>query len=191
MKDAPAVDSLLIRATVERDGAPSLLPVYPLRGSPTLVTAPTDYAVELLDEQGNVIASHVVTLLEAEEHGAVARSIHAVVPRPAQLIAKLKVVRSGRPMAERVLNQLAPLLAAQVTVEQATNVLTLHWGTPDVPAMVRYTIDDGKSWTTVGLDVLGGELALDLKRLPGGGGRFEIILADSSTPMVLTATLQR
>jgi hypothetical protein len=191
VNDLPVTNSLLIRATVKGDGAPTLLPAYSLRGSPTLVTAPTDYAIELLDQQGNVIASDAVTLLEAEENGIVAHSIHAVVPRPAQPIAKLRVLRSGRLVAERVFNRLAPRLAAQVTVEQATHVLTLHWGEPDVPALVRYTVDDGKSWTTLGLDVLGGGLTLDPRLLPGGAGRFEITLADSDTPLVLTATLQR
>jgi hypothetical protein len=130
-------------------------------------------------------------LLEAEENGIVAHSIHAVVPRPAQPIAKLRVLRSGRLVAERTFNRLVPRLAAQVTVEQATHVLTLRWGEPDIPALVRYTVDDGKSWTTLGLDVLGGGLTLDSRTLPGGVGRFEITLADSDTPLVLTATLQR
>ncbi|MCA9947863.1 MAG: hypothetical protein KC449_30485, partial [Anaerolineales bacterium] len=41
----------------------------------------------------------------------------------------------------------------------------------------------GLSWTTVGLNVLGGSLDVDLTTLPGGGnGRFQIILADQGVP---------
>ena len=46
--------------------------------------------------------------------------------------------------------------------------------------LVRYTVDDGATWTTVGLDVSGGELTLAQDGLPKGAGRFQIILADQS-----------
>jgi len=55
---------------------------------------------------------------------------------------------------------------------------TLQWGVVDVPALVRYTADEGQSWTTFGLDVMGGQLTLARTALPAGAGRFEITLAE-------------
>ncbi len=65
----------------------------------------------------------------------------------------------------------------------------LRWGAPEVPALVRYTVDAGRTWTTVGLDVLGGALRLDPRTLPGGAGYFEITLADTVPPVVRTVVL--
>ncbi len=66
----------------------------------------------------------------------------------------------------------------------------MSWGIADVPANVRYTVDNGLTWTAVGLNVLGGSLEVDLSTLPGGGnGRFQIILADQGTPTRFEVTL--
>jgi hypothetical protein len=46
--------------------------------------------------------------------------------------------------------------------------------------VVRYTSDNGATWTTLALDYLGGELALDEQILPQGNIHFEIILADQT-----------
>ena len=52
------------------------------------------------------------------------------------------------------------------------------WSNTSVPALVRYT-HDGRRWTTLGVDLVGGRLSLDPQTLPGDGhGRFEIVLAD-------------
>jgi hypothetical protein len=74
-------------------------------------------------------------------------------------------------------------MAANATLNQRSETATVSWGIADVPANVRYTADNGQTWTTVGLNVLGGTLDVDLSNLPGGGnGRFQIILADQGTP---------
>ncbi len=79
-------------------------------------------------------------------------------------------------------------MATIPTLEQATDTLTLAWGAPESTALVRYTVDGGASWTTVGLDVLGGVLHLDSMTLPVGRGYFEIRLADTVIPVVLTVS---
>jgi hypothetical protein len=47
---------------------------------------------------------------------------------------------------------------------------------------VRYTADNSATWTTLGVDVLGGELNIDPDTLPAGAGYFEITPADSAAP---------
>jgi hypothetical protein len=52
---------------------------------------------------------------------------------------------------------------------------------------VRYTADNGTTWTTLGVDVLGGELSIDPATLPAGDGYVEITTADSATPALRIA----
>jgi hypothetical protein len=52
-----------------------------------------------------------------------------------------------------------------------------------VPALVRYASDSGAAWITLGVDVLGGALAIDRSWLPEGALRFDVIPADASTPV--------
>jgi hypothetical protein len=51
---------------------------------------------------------------------------------------------------------------------------------PQIPALVRYTTDQGESWSTLGFDILEGKLQIDPQSLPPGLLHFEIILADTA-----------
>jgi hypothetical protein len=79
----------------------------------------------------------------------------------------------------------APLPASQIS----DNAITLAWGGVEVPALVRYSPGSGEPWTTLGVDVLGGRLAIDRSWLPEGALRFEVIPADVSTPIRHTLDL--
>ncbi|MAT96497.1 MAG: hypothetical protein CL608_05080 [Anaerolineaceae bacterium] len=179
---APAEESLVVRGSVAEDGAVSLNPVYIL---PQTAVNPQNglYEVELLDTAGNIIATHSLDLLIAEEEGVSAQAIHGVVPAPEVPVAELRIVEvaSGTAVANRTLSTAS--MAANATLNQRSETATVSWGIADVPANVRYTVGNGQTWTTVGLNVLGGSLDVDLSNLPGGGnGRFQIILADQGTP---------
>ncbi len=178
----PSQESLVIRGSVAQDGVVSLNPVYIL---PQTAVSPQNglYEVELLDAAGNVITTHPVDLLVAEEEGVSARAVHGVVPAPGVPVAELRIVEvaSGTAVAHRTLSTAG--LAVNATLNQRSDAATVSWGIADVPANVRYTADNGLTWTTVGLNVLGGSLEVDLSNLPGGAnGRFQIILADQGTP---------
>ncbi len=185
---APAEESLVIHGDVADDGAVSLMPVYIL---PQTAVTPQNgfYQVELLDTAGNIIATHPVDLLLAEEEGISAQAIHGVVPAPDVPVAEVRVVEaaSGTAVAQRTLATTSvaerSALTASAAVAQADETATISWGRAEVPATVRYIANNGESWTTVGLNVLGGSLEVDLSSLPGGGnGRFQIILADQGMP---------
>jgi len=179
---APQTENLLISGSVADDGSVTLKPVYIL---PTTAVSPQNglYRVELLDASGNVIASHPVDLMVAEEEGISARAIRGAVPAPDVPVAEIRVVEAatGTAVANRILATSG--MAVNATLAQRSETATVNWGIADVPANVRYTADNGLSWTTVGLNVLGGSLDVDLTTLPGGGnGRFQIILADQGVP---------
>ncbi|MCC6606846.1 MAG: hypothetical protein IT327_26810 [Anaerolineae bacterium] len=179
---AAQAESLLISGSVAEDGRISLHPVYfvPTTAVPTQNGR---YHVELLDDAGNVIATHPVDLVVAEEPGVAVQAIRGAVPAPDVPVAELRVVEvaTGTAVASRSLSTAS--MAVNATLAQRSETATVSWGIADVPANVRYTVDNGLTWTTVGLNVLGGSLEVDLSTLPGGGnGRFQIILADQGTP---------
>ncbi|MBK8901841.1 MAG: hypothetical protein IPM53_11695 [Anaerolineaceae bacterium] len=181
---APQEESLLIGGSVADDGSVALDPVYfaPATAVPSQNAL---YQVELLDSAGNVIATHPVDLLVAEEPGVSAQAIRGVVPAPDVPVAELRVVEaaSGTAVASRTLSIANMAVNATLVQQTANETATVTWGITDVPANVRYTANNGLTWTTVGLNVLGGSLEVDLSTLPGGGsGRFQILLADQGTP---------
>jgi hypothetical protein len=190
----PTQESLLIQGSVADDGAVTLNPVYilPQTAPTSSAVSPQNnfYQVELLDSVGNIIATHPIDLLVAEEEGVSVRAVRGVVPLPNEPVAELRIVEvaSQTAVANRTLSTAS--MAVSASLAQSSSSATVSWGLTDVPANVRYTVNDGQTWTTVGLNVLGGSLEVDLSGLPGGGnGRFQIILADQATPTRLDVDL--
>ncbi|HEU5098567.1 MAG TPA: CARDB domain-containing protein [Roseiflexaceae bacterium] len=198
-------EAVLVRGGIAPDGTASLAPVYDLVGVPDSAPESSDYRVEFLDAAGSVIASQPVAVLEMEQPHVVALSGGQVVrqsdplavrgmdthaPRlainaliPARPFASLRLVRAGTVLATRVARAAGPAIAATAPSAQLANgALVLRWGSPGVPALVRYTADGGATWTTIGVDVLGGELSVGPATLPGSGGTFEIVPADGAAP---------
>ena len=172
----PVTDSLFIRVQFDDAGA-VLQPVYTFASAPTEAAADGDYVVELLDAAGQILAAHPVTVLQAEEPGVIARAIYAHVPVPQEPVAVVRLVQGGTAVLQRQLTQPPDALAQIVTVRQKAGAVTVSWGAPDTPALVRYTTDDGQTWTTLGMDVLGGQLVIEKELLPEGNGRFQVIPA--------------
>jgi hypothetical protein len=191
----------LVRAALTDDGA-TLEPVYALDGVTPDAPQRGEYTVELLDAAGALLASHTVAAVEAEgpyhygeetvehdhDHRHIYRRITAVVPAPVGPVARFRLIRDGVVIAERANDAAPPAVAASATIARNDATWTLSWSNTSVPALVRYT-HDGKRWTTLGVDLVGGRLSLDPQTLPGGGhGRFEIVLADGGGVIVVDGT---
>lgn len=173
-------ENLQIRITFDSSGIPTIQPIYTIPGTEVEKPSSSDYQVELLDAADNVITSHPVAIYKAEERDASTQAIYASIPVPKQTIAKLQLLHAGNVVAKRdLVEHRSERLAAPLELNQTDDELLLRWGTSSVPALIRYTVDEGHTWTTVGIDVLGGELQLDPSILPDGSGRFEVRLADS------------
>ena len=179
--------SFLVRATFDGQGQAALQPVYALDAPPSATPSSGDYTVDLLNASGQVVASYPVPVLQAEADSlgaaptdATSQSINAVVPRPAQGVARVRLVHAGQPVSEKSLALPTGAAAAGApTVSRAGSQLTLMWGAPNTPALVRYTVDNGQTWTTLGVDVTGGKFQVDAATLPAGAGRFDITLGDA------------
>ncbi len=191
----------LVRAVLTDDGA-TLEPVYALDGVTPDAPQRGEYTVELLDAAGALLASHTVAAVEAEglyhygeetvehdrDHGHIYRRITAVVPVPAGPVARFRLIRDGVVIAERANDAATLAVAASATIARNDATWTLSWSNASVPALVRYT-HDGKRWTSLGVDLVGGRLSLDPQTLPGDGhGRFEIVLADGGGIIIVDGT---
>jgi hypothetical protein len=217
---ADSAGGLLVRAVLGPEEA-TLLPVYAVPGAPTSPAAGGEFAVELLDESGAVLARHPVDTVAAEAPHAFdatetrvapaerepPRRIHALLPLPATPVAAVRLVRAAVTNDERrttnderrttndegavVLAQTAlpPYITAKVggaSLVVGRSSLVLQWAPADVPTLVRYSAG-GARWTTLGVDVTGGELRVDPRTLPrGGAGRFEVLPA-GGVPILLDA----
>jgi hypothetical protein len=176
---AASAPGLFIRGTFTSAGEVALKPVYALSLPPTDLPAASDYQVELLDASGQVLAAYPVPVLEASNEGGTVQAISAVVPQLAQAVARVRLVRAGQTSAEK---DLAPagvgIQSAPTVSPQPDGLITLSWNVATLPALVRYSADGGQTWTTLGVDVLGGQLTLDpATLLNGGAGQFEVTLA--------------
>lgn len=204
---APA-GGLLVRGAVAPDGTVALRPVYAVSDAAPTPAKGGAYVVELLGSDGAVLARHPVDLVQAEAPHAFDVSpesapshepdgtwhIQAVVPLPPQPVAALRVVSASgagksatAALAVASVSPAASSTAATVVSEKAAGgrpELAVRWEPADVPALVRYSAD-GRSWTTLGVDVVGGELRVDPSVLPGGGaGRFEVLPAGGAPVQV-------
>jgi hypothetical protein len=187
MQPAPT-EAILVRIAFDSQGVPTILPAYELSNTPptrvlkntryrqdTEYPQDTEYEIEFVGAAGTVIDTVPVAAFEAEERGHASRAISAVLPRPAERVVRLRLRRNGHIVAERALDPLPPAPVPYETAQREDG-LAVTWDAPSTPALVRYTTDDGSSWTTLGLDILGGELHVDRAELSGGDGTFEIAL---------------
>jgi hypothetical protein len=110
-----------------------------------------------------------------------------LLPAPSQPFTSLRLVqKDGLAQTSRAFNAApAQETASLLQISQTDSGPLLQWGSPEVPALVRVSSDGGATWETLGVDVLGGELALDPQALPTGSLHFEVALADGNTTLVL------
>ena len=92
----------------------------------------------------------------------------------------LRLVHHGVILAQRAIEpgqSLREALTPQATAHG--DGLELKWGHTGQPALVRYSADNGLTWTTIGIDITDGELKLPMSSIPRGAGeklKFEVRL---------------
>ena len=204
------VESLLIRAGIAPDGTATFAPVYGITGVPGSAPNTSDYRIEFLDAAGNAVAAQPVAVSEIEQPHVVALSqgklvpqtsalavrgmearaprlaINTIIAAPSQGFSSMRLVRASTVLATHALRSVGPVsaTAAPGIAKQADGTLVLRWNAAGAPALVRYTADNGATWTTLGVDVVGGELNIEPARLPNSAGYIEITPADSAAPPV-------
>lgn len=169
-------DAFYIRVSLD-DGNPILHPTYRMPASISTLPETSEYVLELRGERGQLIASHPLPILEAEERGVSSRAIHATIPVPEQEVASLSLLHQGSPVVSRSIATAPPGLQAAELAVVGDNAV-LHW-TEGVPVTIRFTSDEGQTWTTLAFDVTEGKFSLENVTSNLGDGQLEIRRADA------------
>jgi hypothetical protein len=199
---ATRADGLLVRVDLSPAGPPVIQPAYALSNVAIDSSQPGDHVVQVLGSDGGVLVEQSVAVLEASANDRVGRpnqnalpassaaqdadadvirSIQAILPRPPATPASIRLVRAGVVLAERPLTPASgtPSIVADAQSGAGT---VLRWHPTDRPALVRMTTDEGITWETLAIDVVGGELQIDTAAVAVAASsvRFDVILADSA-----------
>jgi hypothetical protein len=172
-------NGLLIRVSSDENGSYQLEPVYALNGSPDQAENQSDFRVEFLNETGKVIGQSPLPVLDPEYPQPAGRVITALVEKPTYPFTGLQIVKNGVRLIDRPIGQEPTNPLSNPEVIQTGSGVLLHWGSPNVAALIRYTTDQGNTWTALAIDRRGGEFYIDPADIPAGTIQFEIILADN------------
>jgi len=152
------------------DHGVELLPVYTLTGAVAELPEAGDYTVQMLGTQNEILAEIPVNAYVAgDDADTQVKSIQALLPMPGQLVSKLRLLKDGQVLAERNLLTMSASKANHgVTVERDGKSAKVRWEANQAHALVRYSTDSGKTWTTLAVDHSGGELDVDNSFIPSG-----------------------
>lgn len=177
-EEDPSRRSIMVRANIS-EGAVQLLPAYVLPGQPADAPEPGDYHIQVLGMKDEVLADVAVRALAQEVEGAELQGIHAMIPMTDVPAARLRLLQGDQVLGEQPIRVITMDLLNGVQVEQDGDGYRVRWSAVEHLALVRYTTDGGKTWTTLGVDQAGGEMQVSADMLPAPGGTFDVVLSDT------------
>ncbi len=197
----PLLRKLLFRARVAPEGV-QFFPAYTLLTTASTESSPSPYTIQLVNAQGDVLLEKPVPAYEIASEvpdQATSYDIQAMVDLPEATVQRVRLLKDGALLGEETLeaglqlnsmreslpstvspSSLQPIGIQPAVSQTEQGWLRLNWANPSAPAMVRYTPDQGNTWTLLGLDVVGGTLDVDPDKLPGRGGNFQVILSKAA-----------
>lgn len=181
----PEQESLYIRIVFNESGVPEIQPVYSFISTPGIDDKDGTYTIEFVDDLGTTIRSIPVSPSRFADTGLENQAIFAMLPKPDDSFSTIRLLHHGKLIAEKPFQVLDNPAHTQLTMQSNSDGLILSWGGVGLPAMVRYTQDNGKSWTTIAMDVTTGNVHLDPNNLPNGPILFQVSLADSNAKFEL------
>jgi hypothetical protein len=158
---------MVVRANIGADGA-TIAPIYAMQGMVDAPVLSSDYHLQMLGTNGQVLADVPVQALEVATEGAEAFEIQTNLPRPSAPVQAVRLLKAGEVLARieldgtRTLGEKVTRLAFADTFAAGT-MLDLP---PGRPALVRYSLDGGQSWMNLAMDVSTGQLDLSGAGLP-------------------------
>ena len=163
-----AVNGLLIRVDIDSGNNPTFQPIYEIEAIPSQLPETSDYELELLDIDGNVLEIHPVSAFrlspEIDINGIEMEDgreyIGVVVPSPTQSVFSVRLLRQGIVIAEKTLGP--RWQPSYLTINPLLELSTLEWGDPGQPTLIRIVSDNDNLWTTLGIDVVDGRMLIDL-----------------------------
>ncbi len=199
MPRGTAPSPILFRAIVDADGAGTVLPALPLDRGPTADDPAGTHAVVMLDADGGQV--HAVRFTPLESHADVlpggqaelpGLSASVVLPAP-EGVASIEL-RAGDAVLARVpVTENVPELTVDVPTTGDRDDVTFTWDATDgdgdvLTHAVRYSADDGASWTTVGIDLEESSASVPRWALAGSdAARVQVIASDGVNTAVATS----
>lgn len=169
--------SLLLRANVSAQGA-ELLPSYVLSGGASVPPEAGEYQAQVLGTNGEILADMPVRAFTAGEQteGQIS-AIQAMIPLPDVPAAKVRLLKAGVLLAEQPLQSITMSKVSSMTVEPSGDGFRVRWTASPQPILVRYSVNQGATWTTLEVDLHGTEITIPASSLPGQKGTFEVVQA--------------
>lgn len=176
---------LLVRAKIAGDNDVTLQSVYQFNGRIDPPAVNNEWQVQFIDAAGVPVSSYPVAARRTGEPAVMSQSIIAFIPLPEKSYHSMRLVHRNTPVGEKLLSaqRLSPVTTPDLHREG--DFLTLNWSSFQVPAIVRFSTDNGQSWTTLAFDTLEDRLTIPLASIPvdvENAIRFEVILADTLQP---------
>ena len=169
--------SLLLRANINAQGA-ELLPAYILSGRPAAMPEAGEYQAQVVGTGGEILADVPVRAFTAgeSEDGQIS-AIQAMIALPDVPAAKVRLLKDGALLSEQSLRSIATSKAPVMAVEPSGNGFNVRWTASPQPVLVRYSINNGATWTILEIDQHGTEITVPASSLPGQDGAFEVVQA--------------
>ena len=169
--------SLLLRANVNAQGA-ELLPSYILSGGSSTMPETGEYQVQVLGTSGEILADAPIRAFTAGEPGeGQISAIQAMIPLPDVPVAKVRLLKAGVLLGEQSLQAITMSKVSGMAVEPSGNGFRVRWAASPQPVLVRYSVNQGATWTTLEMDLRGTEITIPPSSLPGQDGTFEVVQA--------------
>lgn len=174
-------DSLWIRVSFNTDGSPVLLPTYRLPESPTNgESVAGGVEVVLRDDNKRELARHPIPTYEAGDAEAGFRAAYARVPLTEDA-TEARVMQGATLLGTCDLSSLSAAGIVDHTLHQLDEGLTLRWDAVGRPSVVRYSTDEGASWTALALDVRDGQLVVEGDGVPQEA-QYQVIVSEACEP---------
>jgi hypothetical protein len=174
---------LFIRAILDENSQATLRPLYHLVAVPSVIPATSDYTVQLLDTKGNELACYAVDVKTAEGDDYTFRMISALVKIPKGEVTQVRLMKGTSVLAERQLYA-GTMPFGTVKLTETERGLRLDWTSGGQAALIRYTNDEGATWSTLAFDTGATEITIDRGKV-STGGYFEVSFADTVLPVRL------
>lgn len=187
LPQTPEQETIYFRATLNDTGLAEINPVYRFTAAPSSLPAESEYSVQFIGPDGAVVAEHPVQLLHAEEHGFTVQTIRSLLPNPEKPFVDVRLVKNGQMLGSRSLAATAPRSTAPAPrLVQSGDRLLFDLQETTQPALVRYSADNGQTWSTLSVDASLQDLSVALSDLPAGPLQFEILFADQLSNVSLS-----
>lgn len=169
--------SLLVRANLTGQSA-ELLPAYVLADGPNEAPEAGEYQIQVIGASGEVLSSVPVRAYSAGEPGEMQISaIQTLIPLPDAPAAQIRLLKGDLLLAEQPLQKATTSKISGVSVEQVENGYRVRWTDSTQPVLVRYSSDNGATWSILEMDLQGTETIIPATSLPAQNGTFDVVQA--------------